>query len=108
MATNNPGMTTAIAAPEDIAQHVVNALLSGERYVITHGDLVEAIDERSAELHLAAGLLDRPVERTSSPARRDLGFGANSRFVHIDAERYMRMAMDVQRSLSQGMASSSS
>jgi Phytanoyl-CoA dioxygenase (PhyH) len=27
----------------------------------------------------------------------NLGFGANSRFVHIDAERYMRMAMDVRR-----------
>jgi Phytanoyl-CoA dioxygenase (PhyH) len=27
----------------------------------------------------------------------NLGFGANSRFVHIDAERYTRMAMDVRR-----------
>jgi hypothetical protein len=43
-------MTTAIAAPEDIAQRVVEALLSGKRYVITHGDLVEAVYERNAEL----------------------------------------------------------
>jgi hypothetical protein len=27
----------------------------------------------------------------------NLGFGANSRFVHIDAERYLQMAMDVRR-----------
>jgi Phytanoyl-CoA dioxygenase (PhyH) len=27
----------------------------------------------------------------------NLGFGANSRFVHIDAERYLHMAMDVRR-----------
>jgi NAD(P)-dependent dehydrogenase (short-subunit alcohol dehydrogenase family) len=54
MASSNPGMTTAIAAPEDIAQHVMDALLSGDRYVITHGDLVEAVTERSAELRHAA------------------------------------------------------
>jgi hypothetical protein len=27
----------------------------------------------------------------------NLGFGANSRYVHIDAERYVRMALDVRR-----------
>jgi NAD(P)-dependent dehydrogenase (short-subunit alcohol dehydrogenase family) len=54
MASSNPDMTTAIAAPEDIAKHVVDALLSDERYVITHGDLVEAVEERDSELRRAA------------------------------------------------------
>ncbi len=54
MAASNPAMTSEVRAPEDVAQHVVDAILSGERYVITHGDLVEAIDDRSTELHDAA------------------------------------------------------
>jgi len=27
----------------------------------------------------------------------NLGFGANSRYVHIDGERYVKMMMDVRR-----------
>jgi NAD(P)-dependent dehydrogenase (short-subunit alcohol dehydrogenase family) len=54
MAASNPAMTQAVAAPEAVAQKVLDALLAGERYVITHGDLVEAVEERSRELGRAA------------------------------------------------------
>jgi NAD(P)-dependent dehydrogenase (short-subunit alcohol dehydrogenase family) len=54
MRSSNPAMTAAVAAPEDIAHHVVDELLADEPYVVTHGDLVEAVDIRSAELHRAA------------------------------------------------------
>ncbi len=54
MAASNPDMTAAVAAPGDIAPHVVDALFAGERYVVTHGDLVGAVDERGAALHRAA------------------------------------------------------
>ncbi len=54
MAASNPDMTTAVASPDDIAPHVLDALLSGERYVVTHGDLLGAVDDRSAALHRAA------------------------------------------------------
>jgi NAD(P)-dependent dehydrogenase (short-subunit alcohol dehydrogenase family) len=54
MRTSNPAMTVAVAAPEDIAHHVVDELLADEPYVITHGDLAEAVDGRSAELRRAA------------------------------------------------------
>jgi NAD(P)-dependent dehydrogenase (short-subunit alcohol dehydrogenase family) len=54
MVASNPGMTRAVAAPEDAARKVLDAVLAGERYIITHGDLVEAVDERSAQLHRAA------------------------------------------------------
>ena len=54
MRSSNPAMTVAVAAPEDIAHHVVDELLADKPYVVTHGDLVEAVDIRSAELHRAA------------------------------------------------------
>ena len=54
MAASNPAMVADIATPEDAARRVLDALLAGERYVITHGDLVEAIDTRTAELRRAA------------------------------------------------------
>jgi len=54
MAESNPGMTQAVAAPEDIAQKVLHGLLAGDRYIITHGDLVQAVKERSTELRRAA------------------------------------------------------
>lgn len=54
MAASNPGMMRDLATPEDAARRVIDALLAGERYVVTHGDLVEAVDSRSAALRRAA------------------------------------------------------
>jgi len=54
MAASNPGMMRDLATPEDAARHVIDALLAGERYIVTHGDLVEAVDSRSAALRRAA------------------------------------------------------
>jgi NAD(P)-dependent dehydrogenase (short-subunit alcohol dehydrogenase family) len=54
MAVSNPEMTQAVAAPEDVVQRVLDALLAGERYIITHGDLVQAVAERSWQLSRAA------------------------------------------------------
>ena len=49
--------TTRSAEPSrssTAAAGVVEALLAGERYVVTHGNLVAAVDERAAELRRAA------------------------------------------------------
>jgi NAD(P)-dependent dehydrogenase (short-subunit alcohol dehydrogenase family) len=54
MVASNPGMATMLATPEDAAAGVVEAVLAGERYVVTHGDLVEAVTARSTELARAA------------------------------------------------------
>ena len=54
MIASNPEMAAMLATPEDAATGVVEAILAGERYVITHGDLTGAVDARSAELRRAA------------------------------------------------------
>ncbi len=54
MLSSNPDMAKAVADPADIAEHVVEAVLAGDRYIVTHGDLVEAVDRRSTDLHRAA------------------------------------------------------
>ena len=54
MAASNPAMVAALATPEQAASRVLDALLSGDRYVVTHGDLVTAVDLRCAELRRAA------------------------------------------------------
>ena len=54
MIASNPGMAAMLATPEDAAAGVVEAILAGERYVITHGDLTGAVDARAAELRRAA------------------------------------------------------
>ena len=54
MFASNPNMSTMLATPDEAAAGVVEAILAGERYVITHGDLVDAIAEREAELQRAA------------------------------------------------------
>jgi len=54
MAASNPEMVKAIATPDDAARHTLDALLAGERYVVTHGDLVEAVTSRGAALRAAA------------------------------------------------------
>jgi hypothetical protein len=47
-------MAAMLATPEDAAVGVIEAILAGERYVITHGDLTGAVTARAAELTRAA------------------------------------------------------
>lgn len=54
MLASNPDMAAALATPEEAARTVVDAVLDGEPYVITHGDLVDAVSRRAAALHRAA------------------------------------------------------
>jgi len=54
MLTSNPALAQAVVPAADAARHVVDALLAGEPYVITHGDLVGAVEARSAALRTAA------------------------------------------------------
>ena len=54
MIASNPEMAAMLATPEDAAAGVVEAILAGEPYVITHGDLVEAVSARCAKLAGAA------------------------------------------------------
>jgi NAD(P)-dependent dehydrogenase (short-subunit alcohol dehydrogenase family) len=51
---SNPTMATFVATPEDAAAGVVEQILTGAPYVITHGSFVEAIDKRDANLRSAA------------------------------------------------------
>jgi NAD(P)-dependent dehydrogenase (short-subunit alcohol dehydrogenase family) len=52
MMASNPQMATAdmIRTPEDAADGVIDAVLAGERYVVTHGDFVEALNARHSAL----------------------------------------------------------
>ncbi len=54
MIESNPVMASMLATPEDAAAGVIEAVLAGEPYVITHGDLVEAVASRAAALTRAA------------------------------------------------------
>lgn len=54
MVDSNPAMVEAVATPDDAARHVIEAVLSGEPYVVTHGDLIDAVAVRSAQLARAA------------------------------------------------------
>ena len=47
-------MASMLATPEDAAAGVIEAVLAGEPYVITHGDLTEAVATRSEALTRAA------------------------------------------------------
>ena len=54
MMASNPDMAAALATPEDAASGVIDAVLADEPYIITHGDLVAAVSDRSAKLLAAA------------------------------------------------------
>ena len=54
MAASNPAMMRDLASPEDAARRVIDALLAGEHYVVTHGDLVDAVASRCSALRRAA------------------------------------------------------
>jgi NAD(P)-dependent dehydrogenase (short-subunit alcohol dehydrogenase family) len=54
MAASNPAMMHDVASPEDAARRVLEALLRDEHYVVTHGNLVGAVEARCEELRRAA------------------------------------------------------
>jgi NAD(P)-dependent dehydrogenase (short-subunit alcohol dehydrogenase family) len=54
MMASNPDMTTALLTPEEAALRAVEAILAGEPYVVTHGDLVGAVSTRDDALRRAA------------------------------------------------------
>jgi NAD(P)-dependent dehydrogenase (short-subunit alcohol dehydrogenase family) len=54
MLASNPGMVQAPASPEAAAANTIDALLAGERYIVTHGALVEALNARHSQLLAAA------------------------------------------------------
>jgi NAD(P)-dependent dehydrogenase (short-subunit alcohol dehydrogenase family) len=54
MVESNPTMSQFLATPEEAAAGVIEALLDGSRYVITHGEFVDAIAARAAEVTRAA------------------------------------------------------
>jgi hypothetical protein len=54
MAASNPAMVQQLASPEDAARGVLDDLLADEWYVVTHGDLVEAVVSRCRALRRAA------------------------------------------------------
>jgi NAD(P)-dependent dehydrogenase (short-subunit alcohol dehydrogenase family) len=51
---SNPAMAGFLATPEDAAGGVIERILAGDPYVITHGDFTDAIDRRAAMLHAAS------------------------------------------------------
>ncbi|MEX5633238.1 SDR family oxidoreductase [Parafrankia sp. FMc2] len=70
MAASNPGMVRAVVSPHEAASAVIDALLAGERYIITHGDVVDAVRAVGADLARAAGAARRAgaAPPPSSPA----------------------------------------
>jgi NAD(P)-dependent dehydrogenase (short-subunit alcohol dehydrogenase family) len=54
MVASNPGMASMLATPEDAAGASIDAVLAGEPYTITHGDVFDAVTARSAALAAAA------------------------------------------------------
>ena len=53
MVASNPAMATALSTPDDAAAGVVEAVLAGAPYVVTHGDLTAAVAARTALLTTA-------------------------------------------------------
>jgi NAD(P)-dependent dehydrogenase (short-subunit alcohol dehydrogenase family) len=54
MIASNPNLARDVTTPEDAARHVIDAVLAGARYVVTHGDLVDAVVARGEDLRRAA------------------------------------------------------
>jgi UDP-2,3-diacylglucosamine pyrophosphatase LpxH len=54
MIESNPNVAAMIATPEDAAAEVIEAVLAGEPYVITHGDLTRPVSDRFEKLRRAA------------------------------------------------------
>jgi NAD(P)-dependent dehydrogenase (short-subunit alcohol dehydrogenase family) len=54
MIASNPGFVRDVATAEDAARSVVDDVLAGERYIVTHGDLVEPLHEHQQLIRRAA------------------------------------------------------
>jgi hypothetical protein len=54
MIASNPEMTSMLATADDAGAGVIEAVMADEPYVITHGDLTEAVMTRSLQLTRAA------------------------------------------------------
>ena len=54
MIASNPTMASMLATADDAASGVIDAVLAGEPYIVTHGDLTAAVAERAAGLARAA------------------------------------------------------
>jgi NAD(P)-dependent dehydrogenase (short-subunit alcohol dehydrogenase family) len=54
MMASTPTMAAALVSAEEAASGVVDAVLAGTPYVVTHGDLRAAVDDRAAGLRDAA------------------------------------------------------
>jgi NAD(P)-dependent dehydrogenase (short-subunit alcohol dehydrogenase family) len=63
MLASNPALIRDAATAEDAARHVVDDVLAGERYIVTHGDLVDPLAETQALVRRAA---ERARERGRS------------------------------------------
>lgn len=59
---SNPGMTAALATPDEAAAGVVEAVLAGAPYVVTHGDITAAVATRNDLLAEAASMAVRAPE----------------------------------------------
>ena len=55
MLASNPDMASDPMMPDVAARRIATALLAGEPYIVTHGDVVAAVDARAAALLRAAG-----------------------------------------------------
>jgi NAD(P)-dependent dehydrogenase (short-subunit alcohol dehydrogenase family) len=65
MIGSNPGFATDVATADAAARHVVDEVLAGERYIVTHGDLVDGISQQQQLVRRAAERArDRNQERS--------------------------------------------
>jgi len=62
MVASNPGMVQAVCSPEEAARNVIDDLLDGVPYAITHGDLVGPLGSRHDRLHRAATKATKATE----------------------------------------------
>lgn len=54
MVAGNEAFARDVATAEDASRHVIDEIIAAEHYIVTHGDLVEALAGRNAELERAA------------------------------------------------------
>ena len=54
MLASGPGLFRDVATAEDAARQVVDDVLAGERYIVTHGDLMDPLLESQALVRRAA------------------------------------------------------
>jgi NAD(P)-dependent dehydrogenase (short-subunit alcohol dehydrogenase family) len=54
MVNSNPAMAASVATPEDAARSVIEAIFDDAPYIVTHGDLVDAVTARADHLVRAA------------------------------------------------------